>query len=255
MFVSGLIGCVNSNSVHPRFTFTMSKHDRAGMRVGMTTLLVLAVVPLSGVAFAAGAPDAGVEVALRTGVALPYGELWNGMKLKSYASVVVPFVVEAGYRLIPGLFLAGRFQYGYAFVHNPVGSCQDISCDGSVITVGAEVLYRFAPEAAFAPWVGVGLGYEWAAADITFSSVPQSANSYSYRGPQGLLQVGGDGRVGRQVVLGPFVEVALGRFDKAEEHTHSADFDATIDLLASPAWHAWFSLGVRGAYGFTSSRR
>jgi hypothetical protein len=200
MLVSGLIERINSNSVPPKFTFTMSKPDRAGMRVdvtGLVILVILAVAPLSGVAFAEGAPDAGVEVALRTGVALPYGH----------------------------------------------------------ITVGAEAIYRFTPAAAFAPWVGVGLGYEWAAADITFSSVPQSANSYSYRGLQGLVQVGGDGRVGRQVVLGPFVEVALGRFDKAEEHTHSADFDATIDLLATPAWHAWLSLGVRGAYGFTSSRR
>jgi hypothetical protein len=226
------------------------------VRVSIQTLVILAVAPLSGVAFAEGAPDGGIEVALRTGVALPYGQLWNGMKLKSYASVVIPFVVEAGYRFKPGLFLGGRFQYGYAFAHNPVGSCRDISCDGSVITVGAEALYRAPSWAAFAPWVGLGLGYEWADADITFSSVPQSTNSYSYRGLQGLVQIGGDGRVGRQVVLGPFVEVAIGQFDKAEEHTHSAYFDATIDLLTtSPAWHAWLSLGVRGAYGFTSSRR
>jgi len=194
-------------------------------------------------------PDRGAEVALRSGFALPFGETQQGTSLDQYAGSAIPFVVEAGFRANASLFFGGRFGYAFPQLKNPNGSCSgNTSCDGSVVTLGLEGIYRFMPYETFAPWAGLGFGYEWAGAD--YSTTNASAGGTN-KGLQGLVQIGGDYRVSSQLVLGPFAELSFGRFDSAEGRLRLGNTSTSNEMdIANTAWHRWLTFGVRGAFGF-----
>jgi hypothetical protein len=194
-------------------------------------------------------PTSGPEAAVRLGLAIPAGSISDGTNLDSYAGSAVPVVLEGGYRIDPSLFVGLRFQYAFPQLKNPGGSCGgNTSCSGSDIQLGLEGVYRFLADQKFAPWVGLGLGYEWASGDYDAANVGGGA---TYRGFQGLVQGGGDVRVSSQLVLGPFLEVAFGRFDTADTRVHllNSTTERTADI-ANTAVHTWISLGIRGAFGF-----
>jgi hypothetical protein len=199
---------------------------------------------------AARGPEAGV----RFGVAVPTGSIQggggNGSNLDAYAGSALPFVLEAGYRFDPSLFLGARFQYAFPQLKAPVGSCNNtISCSGSVMQLGIEGVYRFLADRTFAPWAGLGFGYEWASAD--WDRANGNGFGATYRGLQGLIQAGGDGRVSSQLVLGPFIEVAVGRYDTTDDRTRVGNVttETTTDIT-NTAVHTWISIGMRGAFGF-----
>jgi hypothetical protein len=211
------------------------------------TIGFMALTLASTAARAQRSPDSGIEVAVRTGVALPFGEIQNGSNLDSYASSAVPLIVEGGYRLDSNLFFGLRFLYGFPQLKNPNGGCSsNISCDGSVVMVGAEATYRFQPEATFAPWIGVGAGYEWASRDVTATN---AAVGGTLKGFQALVQAGGDVRVTPKLVLGPFLEAAFGRYDSADGRMRVLNtvFETSQDI-SDTAWHTWVTLGIRGAF-------
>jgi hypothetical protein len=217
-------------------------------RISLTTIgCFMAFTLASTAARAQRSPDAGIEVAVRTGLALPFGERLNGSNLDNYASSAVPIILEGGYRLDSSLFFGLRLQYGFPQLKNPNGGCGgNISCDGSVVMLGLEGAYRFQPEATFAPWLGAGVGYEWASADFTGPNVGGGATD---KGFQALLQAGGDVRVTPKLVLGPFLEAAFGRYDSAD--TRVRVFNTIMETssdITNTAWHTWITLGVRGAF-------
>ncbi len=198
-------------------------------------------------ALAQRSPDAGAELAVRTGIALPFGSIQSGTSLDSYASSAVPLVIEAGYRFDSSLFLGGRFQYAFPQLKNPNGGCGgNVSCTGSVVQVGLEGTYRFVPAETFAPWLGLGFGYEWAGADYDAPNIGAGATD---RGFAALVQGGGDIRVTPQLVLGPFVEAWSGRFDSATSRVRlgNGTTESTADIT-NTAWHTWVTVGVRGAF-------
>jgi hypothetical protein len=212
----------------------------------LSALVLLAPAP----AAAQSSPDSGPEVAVRLGFGLPFGEIESGTNLDRYASSVVPIVFEGGYRLDSSLFLGALFQYGFAQMKNPNGTCDGgTSCDGSVVRLGAEALYRFVPERIFAPWLGLGFGYEWLTANYTAAN---AAVSGSFTGYQFLiLQAGGDYRVREKMFIGPFVDVSLGRFDHASGTVRVGNINTSSDRdIANTAWHTWVTFGLRGAFGF-----
>jgi hypothetical protein len=199
---------------------------------------------------AQGPAGAGPEVALRTGLALPFGQVDGtaNNNLDRYASSAIPIVVEGGYRVDPTLFFGVRFQYQFPQLKNPNGNCDNVSCDGSGVQLGVEGIYRFAPASKFAPWVGLGAGYEWMRADYFTNNAGVGA---TVRGFQGLVQGGGDVRVGPQLVLGPFIEASFGRFDSSTGRVRLGNTTSESESdISSTAWHTWVTFGVRGAFGF-----
>jgi hypothetical protein len=112
--------------------------------------------------------------------------------------------------------------------------------------LGLEGTYRFQPEAMFAPWLGVGAGYEWTSADF---SGPNIGGGATDKGFVGLVQGGGDVRVTPKLVLGPFLEAAFGRFDSADARVRvfNTVMETSADITDT-AWHTWVTLGVRGAF-------
>jgi hypothetical protein len=197
----------------------------------------------------AAAPGSGPEVAMRFGIAIPAGSIRDGTSLDSYAGSELPLVFEGGYRIDSSLFVGARFQYAFPQLKNPNGTCSGItSCSGSDVQLGVEGLYRFLAEGSFAPWVGLGFGYEWAGADYDTGN---GGLGGTYKGFEAIAQGGGDVRVSRQFVLGPFVEVAFGRFDTFEGRVRVGNrrTETSADITDT-AVHAWIAFGVRGAFGF-----
>ncbi len=223
--------------------------DRVRTFLAAVFVVALFLSP-GGEAMAQPSPDAGIELALRTGIAIPFGQLQGGtnQNLDRYAGSAVPIIVEGGYRLDSHLFFGARFQYDFPQFKNPNGNCNgDVSCEGSIVHLGLEAIYRIAPEQYFAPWVGLGGGYQWLTADY-FSA--NAGAGVSMTGFQGLVQAGGDVRINPKFVLGPFMEIAVGRFDSATTRLRlgNTTTENTADI-ADTDWHTWLILGVRGAFG------
>jgi hypothetical protein len=212
--------------------------------------LALLVILLSApVAKAQRRADIGPELALRTGLALPFGEVdgSGGNNLDGYAGSAIPIGISGGVRIDQTLFFGARFQYAFPQMKNPAGSCENVSCDGSGVQVGLEGSYRFTPDAKFAPWVGLGGGYEWWRADYFTQNAGLGG---TVRGFQGFVHGGGDVRVGPQLVVGPFAEVSFGRFDHSTGRVRVGNTtNETPSDIADTALHTWVTLGVRGAFG------
>jgi len=193
--------------------------------------------------------DIGPELALRTGLALPFGEVdgSGGNNLDGYLGSAIPIGVSGGVRIDRTIFFGARFQYAFPQMKNPNGSCQNVSCDGSGMQVGLEGSYRFMPDATFAPWVGLGGGYEWWRADYF---TPNAGLGATVRGFQGFLHGGGDVHVGPQFVIGPFAEVSFGRFDHSTGRVRVGNTtNETPADISDTALHTWVTIGVRGAFG------
>jgi hypothetical protein len=221
---------------------------KANIHVAILAFLVVVFPAAQAAAQGAPVPDRGAEVAVRTGLALPFGDTDANNSFDQYASSAIPLVVEAGFRVDSHLFLGGRFGYAFANVKNPGGLCtNNTSCGGAVVTLGIEGIYRLMPEETFAPWLGLGLGYDWTSVDVT----TQNANfggSATYSGFQGILMAGGDYRVNQQLVLGPAVEASFGRFDTVASEVRTGLGTTSNEMdITDTAWHTWVTLGIRGA--------
>jgi hypothetical protein len=212
-----------------------------------------AVLAAAPAAAAERAPAAGPEVAVRLGYALPTGDVQANQSLDRGVSNTVPLILEGGYRVDPSIFVGARLQYAFAnfkSANNTGCSGNNVSCDGSDVTLSVEGIYRFVPETVFAPWLGLGGGWEWLNENAS-TNVINASGSVDINGFQAFAQFGGDVRVTSQLVLGPFVEVQFGRYGGGTTSTTVGNTTTTMDVnFNNTAWHEWIGLGVRGAFGF-----
>lgn len=225
------------------------------MRKLFATLLAaagIAAVPASTLA-QAQAPDSGFTAALRVGYGIPMGSVFGNVStggteaLGDQFSGQLPFWLDAGYRFNRNFFVGAYFQYGIAFVNNSKavggGVCDitGVSCSGSDVRLGAELLYSFSPEASFSPWAGLGFGYEWLNLDL--SGGGQTA-SVQIRGWEFFnLQVGGDFKVSPAFALGPFVAFSLGQFGTVSATGGGVGLSGDI---SDKKIHEWIQIGVKG---------
>ena len=206
-------------------------------------------VPLASLALlAALAPRpaaAQLELGLRAGYAVPVGDAEKGSPLSSSIAGYFPFELDAGYRVIPNLTVGAYASLGPALA----GSiCGGASCSGSVLRLGVQAAWHFAPIEALlgaAPWAGAGLGCEWASYGATQGS---DRLQVSLSGVEFLnLQGGADFRVWRGLSVGPFLEVSLGEYGSLEVKSPLGNSSGGIP---DRALHSWISFGVRGTYLF-----
>jgi outer membrane biosynthesis protein TonB len=152
----------------------------------------------------------------------------------------IPIWLDLGYRITPSL-LVGL----YGQIAPSTMKCPDqFFCSGAtVMRFGAQVQYGFSPEASFAPWAGLGIGYEIASGSLKTGGIE---GSFTVKGVEFLnLQAGADFMVSKAVGVGPFLSFSLGRYS-------SGDFEiaGTTDTggIAKKEFHEWLVLGVRGAF-------
>ena len=194
----------------------------------------------------------GGEIGLRLGYGLPFGEASQGNNLDGGVSGQIPLILDAGYRFNPNVFAGILFGYGFGQIKDQNNGCNNAnaSCSASVIRLGLDVLYRFVPEQRFAPFVGVGAGYEWFHFQGGTSLLGGVTASSTVSGIEFVnLQAGADYRLSGNSVVGPFASFSLGRFDNISTKVTTGNNTATTEGdINNTAMHEWLLIGVRGAF-------
>ncbi len=87
------------------------------MRFGAFVLALVAVVAYAGSGWAAS-PErhTGFQMALRTGLSVPFGEAVESENLSDLSSVRVPLVLDIGDKPVPKVFLGGYLGFGFGGV-------------------------------------------------------------------------------------------------------------------------------------------
>ena len=223
---------------------------------GLTQYAILAAgalaaspVVLSGNTARADATPTGIEVGLRTGVAIPLGNMQESLPLSDTIHGAIPIWIDAGYRLHPNAMIGAFFQYGIGLVNSDgtalgakiCGSSDN--CSVSDIMFGLQFHYHLMPEQTVDPWGGVGFGYEILAIDDPGTANSTGVGGASYSGFQfANLQIGVDYKLRPNLGLGPFVMFSLGEYSGC---SYTVLGNCTIQ---SRALHEWITLGFRLAY-------
>jgi Outer membrane protein beta-barrel domain len=213
--------------------------------------LAAAAVVLSGNSARADATPTGIEVGLRSGYALPIGDIFQWKGLGDGVNGAIPIWIDAGYRFRPNAMIGAFFQYGIGLV-NPHGAgfplvngetCGGGSdCSASDIMFGVQFHYHLLPDQTIDPWGGVGLGYEILdLSDPGFASTT-GAGGESYNGFFANLQIGADYKATPNLGVGPFVMFSLG------EYSGCSDGSSGRCLIDNTQIHGWLTFGIRAAY-------
>ena len=150
---------------HPRTT----RAGRASGLRGVACVVAAVAFALSLTASVARAADSGIEIGARTGYALSAGNRGttaDGMNapVANYVQGFFPLWLDLGYRFDPALYLGGFFSYGFGIVNDASQTtCREAnnSCSASDTRLGVMGRYTFPLTGALAPWLGLGVGYEW----------------------------------------------------------------------------------------------
>ncbi|HVT10485.1 MAG TPA: outer membrane beta-barrel protein [Polyangia bacterium] len=211
-----------------------------------TMLLVLAAARPS--LAQAGPPDTpGVDVAVRVGYAVPFGDIDgdSGDSLSGTFSGAVPFVVEAGYRFDRHFTLGPYFQYAFAQVKDGSGTVcgNGVDCSGSIIRLGLQALYHLDLGSTFVPWFGLGVGYEWMNVDASSGNLSASASAHGWEFL--TLELGGDIYVAPQFAVGPFISYSIARYGSGSTTLGNT---TTSSDISNPAVHEWLQFGARFSF-------
>ena len=187
------------------------------------------------------------QLAMRTGVAIPFGDVNTTTKMSDAMTVQVPFLLDVGikpfYPLFIGVYL-GAAVGGAAGVVEQQCTSVGLSCTGLGFRAGLQAQYHFLPAARVNPWVGYGIGYELGG--LNGSNGDRSISS-SYRGFEFAHVLGGaDLRLTEYFGIGPFLDVAIGQYDTAKSEAEDGGRVQTLGgKITDKSPHAWFLLGVR----------
>jgi hypothetical protein len=219
-----------------------------------------------------GENPSGIELGLRSGFGLPLG---NSDSTHAYTPTatgeapfgpgpadplntdiknVVPVWFDAGYRILPSLYLGTYFAYGFGSVPgNAQSYCSapGYSCTLNDIGLGIDVRVHPLPANQLDPWVGLGAGLEWLNASwqrpsgVARGSPPLGglstgdlALNSQLSGWDLNLQAGLEYRFDAHWAAGPFVMLSLGQF-----YSFS---DRYSDPIEDKALHEWLVFGFRG---------
>jgi opacity protein-like surface antigen len=181
-----------------------------------------------------GPPESGVSVGLSVGYGIPMGSVSASQTMSDLFTGALPIQIDLGYRFTPNLYLGAFYQFSIGFV----SSAQEARCTANNWTscsvgdmqFGLAFVYTFLPYSSFAPYAGLGIG--WEIATINYSG-PGGSLSESVSGFQfARLIVGGDFRVGSGFRVGPFVNFSLGQFSG--------------DTIVNSSIHSWLQFGIKG---------
>jgi hypothetical protein len=188
----------------------------------------------------------GFQLALRTGAAVPIGNVSSTTAMSDALSIQVPLIVDIGGRPIPRLFVGAYLGTALGGAAGKLAAtCQQlaVNCIGVGFRGGVLVEYSLHPEAAINPWFGYAFAYE-----IGLSSGSNGTNSISntVRGFEyAHLLAGADFRLQEYFGIGPFLDVSLGSYDVAQSETNVGGLITKLGDISGQALHAWLIFGVR----------
>lgn len=216
------------------------------MKIGVIGLGCLLSAAYVGSARAEAPPErTGFQLALRTGVAIPFGEADKGEKMSDITSLQVPLIVDIGAKVIPQLFLGGYFGFGFGGAGGKLAddcSASSASCISVGLRIGVEAQYHILPGAGVNPWLGYGIGYESLALSMSNDGDDASVGSGGLEFAH--FMGGADVRLNRKFGIGPFVDVALGRYSTFSTEFNGNSISRNIDDSLRTT-HGWVMFGAR----------
>ena len=192
----------------------------------------------------APAARTGFQMALRTGVMIPFGDVDKSIAMGDAFSPQVPLVVELGGKIIPHLFLGGFFGVGVGGVAGKFAdACKaaNASCVAASVQLGVELQVHVLPAEKLDPWVGYGIGY-------SANGGGGSANGKDFTVSTGgldfaHLMAGLDIRLSRAIGLGPVVDFTAGTYTRLKSEVNgTTQFDGDVKDTAT---HYWLTIGGR----------
>ena len=210
--------------------------------------LAASAVVLSGNSARADATPTGIEVGLRTGYAIPLGDVRESTPLSDTVNGTIPIWIDAGYRFHPNAMVGAFFQYGIGLLNAARRLRRQrrdraaSNCSASDMMFGVQFHYHLLPDQTIDPWGGVGFGYEILVLNDPGFANSTGAGGASYSGFQFVnLQIGADYKLMPNLGVGPFVMFSLGEYSGCSTPAGNC-------TVQSSAIHEWLTLGIRVAY-------
>jgi hypothetical protein len=183
--------------------------------------------------------QAQLSLGLRAGYAKATGDLAKvdgaSISQKDFVSSQVPIQLDLDYRLFLGLTVGVYASYGFGSVSDAAAGCSatGVSCTGRIVRAGAQATFTF-PLPLLKPWVGAGMGYEWARVARSSAKALTASGLEAFNGQLGLdLDLG-------YLRVGPFLTYTLGKYDA------STLGDATVGSAdVQAARHGFLYYGLR----------
>jgi opacity protein-like surface antigen len=207
-------------------------------------------------------PRTGFQTGVRVGYTYGLGVVYHGLNLSDASSGALPVLVDAGWRVLPELYLGVYGQYAPVFLKTYALTCQSgWSCTAQDYRFGVQGDYHFLPQRPFDPYVGLGAGYEILHSSFDGSTVvPQGATyvratlveDFTDRGWEfASLTAGFDWRFSETFGVGPFLLGTVGEYN-----TQSGAITIRSGTQQQPepvqpiqmAAHALVFVGVRGTF-------
>jgi hypothetical protein len=198
-------------------------------------------------------PASGFQFAFRTGLTFPYGDATDqgGDALGTRYAWQIPIVIDLGARFAQSFFAGAYLGIGFGSTGSDTrldAACRDddddgendITCNVVSLRAGLEGSYSFQPGESLNPWVGYGIGYEATTATYTDHERGYKETVTSGGVTWAQLTLGLDLR--KSIGVGPFLEVAIGEFNKTTTEIGTDKYSVNIP---DRALHAWIMLGLR----------
>jgi len=181
----------------------------------------------------------GFAIALRTGWAIPQGDIEQGSSLAEGVVGAIPFWLDLGFRATDELMIGVYMQYAHVFVRECAGPS---GCNASDVRFGFQAQWHFGVRDAIDHWVGIGAGFEIYDEDV--GDTARRLAGYELAN----LQAGEDISLGRRFGLGPFVSLSLGKFTTGQRFGGSGTAPVEFEISRT-ALHTWVILGLRFSFG------
>jgi hypothetical protein len=192
-----------------------------------------------------------LELALQTGVALPFGRVdaQVGDDLDQTVAGAAPFGLDIGYYVGSTWLLGAYGSYALALPASALRSdcsAHRLTCSTDQVRLGFQTQVHGGAARGWDPWVGLGSGYEWLL--VHAGSAPLAVSGWE------ILRLDAGLDIRSQTAApgaGPFVSWAMGEF---ELESTGGNGPAAI---AHRKFHEWLTVGVRGVFeiAMTSSPR
>ena len=181
-------------------------------------LLGAALVASPAAAQVADADVTGFELGVRAGYSRPVGDRLAGEPLDRTFGSAIPFVLDAGYRVTPHLYVGGLISYAPLVLNKSALSCNNQAidgpgdCSGSAIRIAADAQWRMSIGDAYAGWLGAGFGVERLSIDYESGCFDGPFSRVDTGFELAHVEAGAGMRINTGLVIGPFASYAAGLF-------------------------------------------
>ena len=193
------------------------------------------------------ASNAQVSVGLRLGYAPAMGDAEKDSKMSDGLKSQIPIQLDVTYKLTKEIAVGGYASYGFGQLGGEVKDTCDnatgVSCSASVVRLGVQGTYAFAPMSGFLPWAGAGIGYEWGTYTIKGGGEEFKVGASGFEFLN--LQVGGDYQVSPQLAVGPFLGVSFAQYGKV---TFDDGLTTETQTIQDKGMHEFVQFGIRGKF-------